>query len=274
MGIDIDRTVPSYVIGGLGSDQECLDQTCHDLSGEFPAGIAGLTYPQLRQQSEHFWRNLAPGANILAYSGSTPYVTHKSMCARALPASVTLIAATNEVSRYAALRGFVLASLEREDVKEIQAAQTANESLRLLGRFAHEVGSHAIEYRQLIHHSRRFAQLAAAVALHETGIAAVNIVALRGDPMFSAYVIPSTEARYGVRYVAIPGGHTRFSADPLGTLELAETTPATVVNADILANTIPDLLEKPPTLRSTARGLARRAIHRMPVNEPPVHVAA
>ena len=212
----LDPNVETVILGGLGSDEKCVTKAANSLETLLERKVIGVTNHDAR-------------ANI-PYSGgaTTTYAAIDRHGAR--PASVNFVAPPDTLSRYGALRGFVKSAVARTASIPSDDGEGA---LSQIGRFIREVGGHPEDYFRLIHESRRFEQLAAAVSLRSLGIDKVGLVVPRDDD---------------VRYIVVDGGHTRFSSDAAAMLREAETSPFAVVNEQVLGVDIPERLWAAPTM--------------------------
>ncbi len=244
----LDPNVETVILGGLGSDEKCVTKAANSLETVLERKVIGVTNHDARANIMGFVA-LIDGRNVIPYSGgaTTTYAAIDRHGAR--PASVNFVAPPDTLSRYGALRGFVKSAVARTASIPSDDGEGA---LSQIGRFIREVGGHPEDYFRLIHESRRFEQLAAAVSLRSLGIDKVGLVVPRDDEMFSSYELPSDhkpgDVVDGVRYIVVDGGHTRFSSDAAAMLREAETSPFAVVNEQVLGVDIPERLWAAPTM--------------------------
>ncbi|MFZ2494477.1 MAG: hypothetical protein WAW60_01720 [Candidatus Saccharimonadales bacterium] len=247
----LNPNVETVILGGLGSDEKCVTKAAKSLETVLEQKVIGVTNHDARANIMGFVA-LIDGRNVIPYSGgaTTTYTAIDRYSAR--PASVNFVAPPDTLSRYGALRGFVKSAVARTASIPPDDDEGA---LSQISRFIREVGGHPEDYFRLIHESRRFEQLAAAVSLRSLGIDKVGLVVPRDDEMFSSYELPSDhnpgDVVDGVRYIVVDGGHTRFSSDSAGMLREAETSPFAVVNEHVLGVDIPERLWAAPTLGKT-----------------------
>lgn len=237
----------TIIIGGFGSDAVCVDRAAANLSSVLPKQVFGITSREARKHLSHL-AEYADGRNIIPYSGSATIAAHIARRPDVTPASINFVSPPDRISRYGAVHGFVKAALARSN-----AAQNSEEgAVAQTGRFIREIASHPDNYYRLIHESRRFEQLAAAVSLKSLGIERVNLIIPRDDEMFSSYGISldSDSDSEGVRYVVIDGGHTRFSNDASGVFLEAQSAPYAVITEQTLSRDLPERIQQAPTVSS------------------------
>ena len=257
----LNPEVETLIVGGLGSDRSCMQKVVGDLSQEID-DVRGFTYYEASKMGRKFWQETNK-RNLILYSGSAPLAAKAIKQYQQRPDTLTFVAPPNVLTRWSAMIGFVRAARARTDIG--QQDGISDSSVDMIRRFLTETSSHTPEYFKLIHNSRRFNQLASAVALQSMGIREVNLVVPRNDEMFSSYVLPmgnDEEGKVGARYIVVDGGHTRFSADPLGTLHEAERANYAMVDDEILGVAPPERLSTPPTISESLR-LALHGMQRL-----------
>lgn len=236
----------TFIIGGLGSDRTCMQNVVDGLSGHVQ-GLQGVTYSEACKMREKLWEQ-TDQQNLIAYSGSGPLAAKAIQLYQFRPSTMTFISPPNELSRWSVMVGFARAARARTE--ERTESDNHASTFQMVRRFLAETGTHPPEYLKLIHHSRRFNQLASLVALQSMGISQVSMIVPRNDEMFSSYELPLDGDQSGVdgaRYVVIEGGHSRFSNDPLGVLRESEHAPFAIVNPETLGIDVPKRLSMPPT---------------------------
>lgn len=257
----LNPDVETFIVGGLGSDRACMQNVVGKLSEEID-GVHGYTYNEACKFGARLWEE-TDQHNLIVYSGSAPLAAKAIQMFSYRPDTMTFVAPPNELTRWSALVGFARAARARAQVGMQDGDPTS--SLETLRRFVTETGTHSPEYLKLIHNSRRFNQLASAVALQAMGIREVNLVVPRNDEMFSSYELPignDEQGMSGARYAVVKGGHARFSVDPLGTLHEAEQAPYAIVNENTLGVEVPERLSTPPTI-SESLTFAMHGLQRM-----------
>lgn len=232
----LDPKYPTVVVGGFGSNHECMSHVAGQLQATCEQPVTGMTTHEMRAAGEKFW-DCIEGTNVIAYSGSGPYIQRGVVKGRSAPRTMTFAAPPEVVSRYAAIMGFTQAARRRVSPSE-------RSSLGVATAFVQEVGRHPVESWRLVHELRRFNQIAGALALQSV-VPRVNVVVPKEDEIFPRHIVPLSYGQtdqVGVRYVLVEGGHSRFIDDPVGMLCSAEMAPFAVIDHETFARDIPDQL--------------------------------